>query len=97
MKERVAHADTQGHQADVRAALRGSIAASGALSGLEESLWILRDAGRFYVGQLSDAGRTYSRTVREGNASISTEFADVFQRLGFSADGWQARLSPLTE
>ncbi len=109
IKERVAHVESQGRLADVRAALRGSISASAASSGLEESLWLVPiedrrrvDSNRegmlegFTLGNYLMLVEHTGRLVREGKASISSELADVFQRLGFSAEDWQARLLKLS-
>jgi hypothetical protein len=35
------------------------------------------------------------RLFREGKATISREVAEILQRLGSSAEGWQARLEQL--
>ena len=36
------------------------------------------------------------RLFREGKAAISREAAEIFERLGTSAETWQARLHKLT-
>ena len=109
IKERVAHVEKQGRLEDVRAALYDSVSASRAASGLEDSLWLvpIEDRRRlgseregmlegFTLGNYLMLVEYTGRVVREGKASIAAELADVFVRLGFSADAWQARLLKLS-
>ena len=37
------------------------------------------------------------RVFRQGKASISAELAGIFERLGYSAQSWQARLERLRD
>jgi hypothetical protein len=109
IKERVAHAEKQGRLEDVRAALYGSIPASRAANELEDSLWLvpIEDRRRlggdregmlegFTLGNYLMLVEYTGRLVREGKASIASELADIFARLGFSVDAWQARLLKLS-
>ena len=108
IKERVAHVQSQGREQDVRQALIGSVAASRAAVGLEESLWLVPiedrrrlDSDRegmlegFTLGNYLLLVEHTGRLVREGKASLSAELADVFERLGTSAEAWQTRLLKL--
>lgn len=109
IKERVAHAEMQGRLDDVRAALCGSISASRAANELEDSLWLvpIEDRRRlgsdregmlegFTLGNYLMLVEYTGRLVREGKASIASELADIFARLGFSVDAWQTRLLKLS-
>jgi hypothetical protein len=108
IKERIDHAKLQGRTADLRAALRGSIAGSRAASGLEDGLWLvpiedrrLLDSTRegmlegFTLGNYLMLVEYTGRLVRDGKASISAELADIFERLGTSVDAWRERLTKL--
>ena len=109
IKERVAHVQSQGRVEDVREALQGSVAASRVSAGLEDSLWLvpIEDRRRvdsvregmlegFTLGNYLMLVEHTGRLVREGKASISTELAGIFERLGTSADVWQGRLLKLS-
>jgi hypothetical protein len=54
-----------------------------------------RNARGHPAGAVSASGRSPGRLFREGKAAISVELAGIFQRLGSSADRWQARLEKL--
>jgi hypothetical protein len=108
IKERIDHVQGQGRIADLRTALQGSIAGSRAAAGLEDALWLVPiedrrglDSNRegmlagFTLGNYLMLVEHTGRLVREGKASISADLADIFERLGTSADVWQERLMKL--
>lgn len=108
IKERIQHVQRQGRTADLRAAVQGSIAGSRASGGLEDALWLIPIEDRrnldsqregmlegFTLGNYVMLVEYTGRLVREGKASISAELADIFERLGTSADVWQERLTKL--
>ena len=83
----------------------GSVAGSRAAAGLEESLWLcpIEDRRRldssregmlegFSLGNYLLLVDYTGRLFREGKAAISAELAGIFDRLGSSAESWQARL-----
>jgi hypothetical protein len=95
---------------DLNSALAGSVAGSLASAGLEESVWIcpIEDRRRFdssrdgmfeglslgsYMLVVDYTGRLF----RDGKATISTELACIFDRLGSNASMWRARLERLRE
>ena len=109
IKERVEHVANQARVEDLAAAFRGSIMGSRSASGLEETLWLIpiedrRNLDSQREGMLS--GLTLGnylmlvehtgRLLREGKASISSELSDVLQRLGSTAEAWQARMTKLS-
>ncbi len=109
IKERLAHVESQVRVEDLKEALRGSVAASRVAGGLEEKLWLVPiedrrglDSNRegmlagFTLGNYLMLVEYTGRLVREGKASISADVADIFERLGFSTDAWQARLLKLS-
>jgi hypothetical protein len=106
--ERIEHVQGQGRIADLRAALQGSIAGSRVSAGLEDSLWLIPIEDRrqldstregmlagFTLGNYLMLVEYTGRLVREGKASISAELADIFERLGTSAEVWHERLTKL--
>ena len=108
IKERVEHVKTQGRDDDLKAASKGSVAGSNASAGLEESLWLCPvedrrrlDSARegmvegFSLGSYLLLVDYTGRLFREGKAAISREVAETFERLGSSAETWQARLEKL--
>jgi len=108
-QKRVAHAKEQGRTDDLSAALRGSLAGSQSSAGLEESLWLIPIEDRrridsqregmlegFTLGNYLMLVEHTGRLLREGKASISTELAGIFERLGSSAEQWQVRLLKLS-
>ena len=105
---RVNHVKAQGRTAELQAAAQVGAAVVEASAGLEESNWLcpIEDRGGLdsvrrgmiegfslgrYLLLLDHTGRLF----REGKAAISAELAGIFQRLGTSADRWQARLEKL--
>jgi hypothetical protein len=108
IKERIDHVQGQGRIADLRAALQGSLAGSRASGGLEDALWLVPIEDRrgldstregmfegFTLGNYLMLVEHTGRLVREGKASISADLADIFERLGTSAEVWQERLMKL--
>jgi hypothetical protein len=108
IKERVDHVRAQGRTEHLRAASEGSVAGSNAAAGLEESHWLCPiedrrriDSSREGMVEGLSVGNylllvDYSgRLFREGKAMISREVAAIFERLGATAETWQARLEKL--
>ena len=142
VKARVDHVRRQGREEDLRAALKGSVAASAATRGLEDALWLvpIEDCRELPRGQAanmesssaksSDANPPSSdsstansksaegvvregmvpgftlgnylllvdytgRLLRNGKASVSSELASILDRIGSSAEAWQARVARL--
>jgi len=105
---RVNHVKVQGRTAELQAAAQGGAVAPQASAGLEESIWLCPiedrsglDSSRrgmlegFSLGRYLLLVDYTGRLFREGKAAISAELAGIFQRLGTSADRWQARLEKL--
>jgi hypothetical protein len=82
--------------------------AGSAAAGIEESLWLCPiedrrglDSSRegmmegFSLGNYLLLVDYTVRLFREGKATISQEVAEILQRLGSSAESWQARLERL--
>ena len=108
IKERVDHVEAQGRTEDLKAARTGSVAGSAAAAGLEESHWLcpIEDRRRldssregmvegFSLGNYLLLVDYTGRFFREGKAALSREVAEILDRLGSSADHWQARLDKL--
>jgi hypothetical protein len=108
IKQRVEHVEAQGKTAELEAAEGGSVAGSRAAGGLEEALWLCPIEDRrgldstregmiqgFPLGSYVKLVDYTGRLFRQRKASISTELAGVFERLGCSAQSWQARLEKL--
>ena len=108
IKQRVEHVQQQGRTDDLQAAKDGTAAGSTAAAGLEEGLWLcpIEDRQRLdspregmvegfslgnYLLLVDYTGRIY----REGKAVISAELDAILERLGSSAENWQARLRKL--
>jgi hypothetical protein len=109
IKERVDHVKAQGRSEDLKAAQSGSVAGSKASSGLEEGHWLCPiedrrglDSARegmlegFSLGSYLLLVDYTGRLFREGKAAISRQVAAVLERLGSSAETWQARLQKLS-
>jgi hypothetical protein len=108
IKERVEHVKKQGRTEDLQAARNGSVAGSAASEGLEEGNWLCPIEDRRRLGS-SRAGMLEgfslgnylvlvdytSRLFREGKATISREVTEVLDRIGTTAETWQARLEKL--
>jgi hypothetical protein len=108
IKERVEHVEAQGRVEDLKAARTGSVAGSQAAAGLEESLWLcpIEDRRRldssregmvegFSLGNYVLLVDYTGRLFRAGKASVSRQVAEIFDRLGTTAESWQARLEKL--
>jgi hypothetical protein len=110
IKERVEHVEAQGRSEDLKAAKRGSVAGSNASSGLEEAHWLCPiedrrglDSSRegmiegFSLGSYLLLVDYTGRLFRKGKATISREVAEIFRRIGTTAETWQARLEKLSK
>ena len=88
----------------------GSAAGSAAAAGLEESHWLcpIEDRRRldsaregmvegFSLGSYLQLVDYTARLYREGKAAVSREVAAILDRLGSTADEWQARLEKLRQ
>ena len=98
----------KGKTAQLEAAEGGSVAGSQAAAGVEESLWLCPIEDRrgldstregmmqgFSLGSYVKLVDYTGRLFRQGKATISAELAGIFERLGWSAQGWQSRLEKL--
>ena len=110
IKERVGHVQAQGKTAQLAAAKAGSVAGSHAATGLEDSLWLCPIEDRrgldscregmiqgFPLGSYLNLVDYTGRLFRQEKASISSDLAGIFERLGCSATRWQNRLEKLSE
>jgi len=92
----------------LQAARDGSVAGSSAAAGLEEGLWLcpIEDRRRldspregmlegFSLGNYLLLVDYTGRLFREGKPVISAELGAILERLGSSAENWQARLRKL--
>jgi hypothetical protein len=108
IKDRVDHVTAQGRTEDLKAARAGSVAGSASSSGLEESHWPRPiedrrglDSARegmvegFSLGSHLLLVDYTARLYREGKAVLSGAVAEILDRLGSSAEVWQARLVQL--
>ena len=108
IKERVEHVQAQGRTEDLKAAGKGSVAGSAVAAGLEESHWLCPIEDRRSLGSPREgmlAGFSLGsylllvdytgRLFRQGKAAISREVAEILERVGTTADTWQARLEAL--
>jgi len=108
IKQRVEHVQQQGRADDLQAARDGSVAGSSAAAGLEEGLWLCPIEDRrkldspregmlegFSLGNYLLLVDYTGRLFREGKAVISAELGAILERLGSSAENWQARLQKL--
>ncbi len=108
INERVEHVAAQGRTEDVKAARTGGVAGSAAAAGLEDSLWLCPIEDRraldspregmlagFSLGSYLLLVDYTGRMFREGKVVISGQVAEIFERLGSSAETWQARLEKL--
>jgi hypothetical protein len=108
VKQRVDHMQAQGRTEDLTAARSGSAAGAAAAAGMEESPWLCPIEDRrgldslregmikgFSLGNYLLLVDYSGRLFREGKATISRELAEILQRIGSSAESWQARLEQL--
>ncbi len=109
VKARVDHVKGLGRTEDLKAAKEGSVQASRRAAKLEDDLWLVpiedrraKDSTRegmlptFTLGNYLLLVEHTGRLVRDKKASISAELADIFERLGTSAELWQARIRRLS-
>ena len=109
VKQRVEHAEVQGRVESLKAAEQGSVPASAASAGLEETHWLcpIEDRRRldstregmvegFTLGSYLLLVDYTGRLFRAGKGAISSELASVFARLGSDAESWSARLLKLS-
>jgi hypothetical protein len=110
IKERVEHVKSQGRTEDLQAARKGSVAGSTASAGLEELHWLCPIEDRrsldstregmlegFSLGSYLLLVDYTGRLFREGKARISHDVNEILQRLGMTAEAWQARLQKLSK
>jgi hypothetical protein len=100
IKERFDHVKAQGRTKDLKAARKGSAAGSKASAKLEESHWLCpiedrRSLGSQRVGSYLLLVDYTGRLFPKGKAMISQELAEIFERIGTTAETWQARLHKL--
>lgn len=108
VKARVDHVAQLGRVEDLQAAKQGSVAGSRASKKLEEALWLIPIEDRrqldstregmlpgFTLGHYLMLVEHTGRLLREEKASINAELADIFARLGSSAEAWQSRMQRL--
>jgi len=108
VKARVEHVAGLGRVKDLQAAKQGSVAGVRASKKLEDGLWLIpiEDRRRFdskregmleslTLGNYLMLIEYTGRLVRDGKASIPVGVADIFARLGSSADAWQVRMQQL--
>ena len=109
-KARVDHVQEQGRTEDLKAAQNGSVPGSAASAGLEEKHWLcpIEDRRRldsaregmiegFSLGNYLLLVDYTARLYREGKATLSRAVAEILDRLGSSADQWDARLKTLSQ
>jgi hypothetical protein len=110
VKERVAHVQAQGRTDDLNASREGSVSGSAAAAGLEESHWLcpIEDRRRldsaregmvegFALGSYLQLVDYTARLYRAGKAAVPREVAAILDRLGSTAEEWQARLEKLRQ
>ena len=100
----------QGRAADLQEAQKGSVAGSAAAAGLEDSDWLcpIEDRRRldsaregmiegFSLGNHFKLVDYTGRLFREAKVTISREVAEIRERIGTTAETWQARLQKLSQ
>ena len=105
---RTEHVNAQGRARDLKEAANGSVAGSNSSAGLEESIWLCPiedrhelDSSRegmmrgFSLGNYLLLVDFTGRLFREGKTAISAELSGILERLGTTAESWQARLEKL--
>lgn len=109
VKARIDYVLRQGRVRDLQAARGGSVAGSARSQDLEEGLWLIPIEDRrrldsqragmldgFTLGNYLILVEYTGRLLREGKATISAEVVDILERLGSSAELWQARQQSLS-
>jgi hypothetical protein len=110
IKERVESVKSRNRASDLKAAERGSVAASNASAGLEDPHWLCPIEDRrqlnspregmlegFSLGSYLLLVDYTGRLFREGEAVISAELSGIFERIGSSADRWWSRIEKLSK
>jgi putative transposase len=105
---RTEHVNAQGRASDLKETEHGSVAGSNSSAGLEDSIWLCPiedrrelDSSRegmlqgFSLGNYLLLVDYTARLFREGKTAISAELAGILERLGTTAESWQARLEKL--
>jgi hypothetical protein len=105
---RVEHVNAQDRTSDLKAAEQGTVAGSNASVGLEESIWLCPIEDRHKLGSVREGMLegfplgSYlllvdftGRLFRDGKAVITAELSGILNRLGSTAESWQARLEKL--
>ena len=105
---RVEHCRQQGRLEDLQAGRKGTVAAARACAGLDQRHWLCplgdqREQGAkragllegFSLGSYLELVDWTSRLIRRGKARLSAEVASILDRLGTSADVWEATMSRL--
>jgi len=108
VRARVEHCREQGRLEDLQAARDGSVAAAQAAQGLDAGHWLCplndqRGGGGARAGLLEGLSlgsylqlvEWTSRLVRRGKARVSEQVGAILDRLGTSAEVWQATLQKL--
>jgi hypothetical protein len=108
INRRVESVKAQGRVTDVRAAERGSVAASNSSAGLEDSHWLCPIEDRRHLGSEREgmlegfALGSYlllvdftGRMFRERKAVISAEIAGILERIGSDTERWWSRIERL--
>ena len=108
VKSRVDSVRAQGRAEALRAAKEGSVAASKAAKKLESKCWLIPIEDRrrqgeeregmlkgFTLGNYLLLVEHTGRLFRRGKASISSEVAEILDRIGSSAEAWEARMQQL--
>ena len=109
IKARVEHFVSNGRAKDLQAAELGSAAATRVSGGLEDELWLVPIEDRRGLGAVREGMRSgftlgqyvmlveyTGRVLRGSKASISSEVADIFARLGCTPETWGVRIAKLT-
>ncbi len=105
---RTDHVKAQDRASDLTKAEHGSVAGSTASADLEESIWLCPIEDRreidspregmlrgFSLGNYLLLVDYTGRLFREGKTAISAELTGILNRLGTTAEAWQARLEKL--
>ncbi len=109
IRARIEHCRKEGLLNDLRAARDSSVAGIQAARGCEETLWLCpiedrrqQDAGNrrgvldgFSLGSYLQLVDGTSRLARPGKARVSQEVTALLDRLGTTADAWEATLNRL--
>ncbi len=110
IKTRIDHVKRQLRLDDLKVAIHGNAAASRVAAQLEDELWLipiedrrLIDSQRegmltgFTLGNYVLLVEHTGRLVRDGKASISSDLADIFTRLGTTEQNWHEKIKKMTK